>query len=171
MSTQTIPMPIAANTPPSTAAPSDATPPFMPVILAGLLPGVALLFGIGLLGKLLEHGFTVLRAEHHLRLPQIEYVLWAIILGLLISNTVGVARIFLPGMATYELWLKLGIWLVCALFLLQDVLHIGGLSLLLVAVELVLSLSVMTLLGRIFRLPPKLTSLLAIGSSICGVDM
>ena len=56
-----------------------------------------------------------------------------------------------------------------ARFLLQDVLHIGGLSLLLVAVELVLSLSVMTLLGRIFRLPPKLTSLLAIGSSICGV--
>ena len=51
----------------------------------------------------------------------------------------------------------------------QDVLHIGGLSLLLVAVELVLSLSVMTLLGRIFKLPPKLTSLLAIGSSICGV--
>jgi uncharacterized integral membrane protein (TIGR00698 family) len=27
----------------------------------------------------------------------------------------------------------------------------------------------MTLLGRIFKLPPKLTSLLAIGSSICGV--
>ena len=169
MSTQTIPMPIAANTPPSSAAPSDATPPFTPVTLAGLLPGVALLFGIGLLGKLLEHGFTVLRTEYHLRLPQIEYVLWAIILGLLISNTVGVARIFLPGMATYELWLKLGIVLVGARFLLQDVLHIGGLSLLLVAVELVLSLSVMTLLGRIFRLPPKLTSLLAIGSSICGV--
>jgi len=42
-------------------------------------------------------------------------------------------------------------------------------SLGLVAIELVLSLTVMTLLGRIFRLPPKLTSLLAIGSSICGV--
>ena len=42
-------------------------------------------------------------------------------------------------------------------------------SLVLVAVELILSLTVMTLLGRIFRLPPKLTSLLAIGSSICGV--
>lgn len=39
----------------------------------------------------------------------------------------------------------------------------------LVAVELILSLSVMTLLGRIFKLPPKLISLLAIGSSICGV--
>ena len=122
-----------------------------------------------MLGKLLEHGFTVLRVEHHLLLPQIEYVLWAIIIGLIVSNSVGIAPVFRPGVATYELWLKLGIVLVGARFLLQDVLHIGGLSLGLVAVELLLSLSVMTLLGKIFRLPPKLTSLLAIGSSICGV--
>nr|WP_218892079.1 putative sulfate exporter family transporter [Granulicella arctica] len=133
------------------------------------LPGIALLFAIGLLGKLLEHLFTVLRVSYHLLMPQIEYVLWAIILGLIISNTVGVGRIFRPGVATYELWLKLGIVLIGARFLMQDVLHIGGLSLGLVAVELILSLSVMTLLGRIFNLPPKLTSLLAIGSSICGV--
>lgn len=110
-----------------------------------------------------------MRAEHHLLFPQIDYVLWAIILGLLISNSFGVARVFHPGVASYELWLKLGIVLVGARFLLQDVLHIGGFSLLLVGIELILSLSVMTLLGRIFRLPPKLTSLLAIGSSICGV--
>ncbi len=133
------------------------------------LPGIALLFGIGLLGKLLEQALMMLRTHYHLLLPQVEYVLWAIILGLLISNTMGLARIFRPGVATYELWLKLGIVLVGARFLLQDILHIGGLSLGLVAVELVLSLTVMTLLGRIFHLPPKLTSLLAIGSSICGV--
>ena len=111
----------------------------------------------------------LLRTQYHLSFPQIEYVLWAILVGLIVSNTLGVAAVFRPGVATYELWLKLGIVLVGARFLLQDVLHIGGLSLLLVAVELVLSLSVMTLLGRIFRLRPKLTSLLAIGSSICGV--
>lgn len=169
MSTQTIPMPAATDTPPSTTSPGDATGPLEPASLVGTLPGIALLFGIGLLGKLLEHAFTILRTQHHLRLPQIEYVLWAIILGLVVSNSVGVARIFRPGIATYELWLKLGIVLVGARFLLQDVLHIGGLSLGLVAVELILSLSVMTLLGRIFKLPPKLTSLLAIGSSICGV--
>ena len=167
MSTQTIPMPIAADIPSHPAAPSGSAAP--PVTLLATLPGIALLFAIGLLGKLLEHGFTVLRAQYHLLLPQIEYVLWAIILGLVISNLFGVAQIFRPGVATYELWLKLGIVLVGARFLLQDVLHIGGLSLLLVAVELILSLSVMTLLGRTFRLPPKLTSLLAIGSSICGV--
>jgi uncharacterized integral membrane protein (TIGR00698 family) len=149
--------------------PPAATAPSASRSLLGLLPGVVLLFGIGLLGKLLEFEFAVVRTQHHLLLPQIEYVLWAIILGLVISNTVGVPAIFRPGVATYELWLKLGIVLVGAQFLMQSVLHIGGLSLLLVAIELILSLSVMTLLGRIFQLPPKLTSLLAIGSCICGV--
>jgi uncharacterized integral membrane protein (TIGR00698 family) len=134
-----------------------------------MLPGIALLFAIGIAGKFLQNSAGILDARFGIHFPHIEYVLWAIILGLLISNIVGVARIFRSGVATYELWLKLGIVLVGARFLLQDVLHIGGLSLILVAVELVLSLSVMTLLGRIFRLPPKLTSLLAIGSSICGV--
>lgn len=129
-----------------------------------------MLFGIGLLGKLLEHTFTRLRASHPgVPFPHLEYVLWAILLGLAIGNTVGVAPFLRAGVATYELWLKLGIVLVGARFLLQDVLHIGGLSLALVAVELILSLSMMHLLGRLFRLPPKLTSLLAIGSSICGV--
>ena len=38
------------------------------------------------------------------------------------------------------------------------------------AIELGLSIALMTWLGRAFRLSPKLTSLLAIGSSICGVS-
>lgn len=137
--------------------------------IARLLPGTALLFGIGLAGKGLEDLCTWLRATHHVPAPRVEYVLWAIVLGLLLSNVAIVPRIFRPGIATYELWLKLGIVLVGAKFLFADMLHLGGLSVLLVFVELALSLTVMTLLGRIFRLGPKLTSLLAIGSSICGV--
>jgi len=150
--------------------PVSAPAPSLSARFLRVLPGVALLFGIGLLGKLLEHSSVVLRATHPgIPFPHLEYVLWAIVLGLAVGNTVGVAPFFRPGVATYELWLKLGIVLVGARFLLQDILHIGGLSLALVAVELTLSLSMMHLLGRIFRLPPKLTSLLAMGSSICGV--
>jgi uncharacterized integral membrane protein (TIGR00698 family) len=134
-----------------------------------LLPGVALLFGIGVASKGLESLCNWLRVAHHLPAPHIEYVLWAILLGLLVANTVTLPRWLQPGIATYELWLKLGIVLVGAKFLLGDVAKIGGMSLLLVLVELALSLSVMTLLGKLFKLPPKLTSLLAIGSSICGV--
>lgn len=133
-----------------------------------LLPGIGLLFGLGLIGKLLEQAGKTLPA-HHIPFPHMEYVLWAIVIGLLLSNTIGIPRIFQPGVGTYELWLKLGIVLVGAKFVFGDILHLGGMTLVLVFIELVLSLSFMTLLGRLFGLKPKLTSLLAIGSSICGV--
>ena len=146
-----------------------AAPASRPRQLAALLPGTLLLFGIGLAGKLLEAISLYLSNTRHIPVPHIEYVLWAIILGLLISNVFTIPEIFRPGVATYELWLKLGIVLVGAKFLIGDVLHLGGMSLVLVFIELALSLTVMTFLGKIFGLPPKLTSLLAIGSSICGV--
>lgn len=135
---------------------------------AALLPGIALLWTIGLAGKGLESLGLYLRAHHHY-FPHMEYVLWAILLGLAVSNLIRIPDLFAPGIATYELWLKLGIVLVGAKFVFADVLKLGGLSLVLVFIELALSLTVMTLLGKLFKLPPKLTSLLAIGSSICGV--
>lgn len=156
--------PAIPHPPPPAASSVHPRPPWW-----DLLPGTALLFGIGFAGKGLESLCTNLRRVHHLPAPRIEYVLWAILLGLFLSNVLSMPKIFKPGIATYELWLKLGIVLVGAKFLFADMLHLGGLSLALVFVELALSLTVMTLLGRVFRLPPKLTSLLAIGSSICGV--
>jgi len=50
------------------------------------------------------------------------------------------------------------------------VLKLGGFSLVLVGIEVVVSILFMTALGRIFKLKPKLTTLLAVGSSICGVS-
>ena len=108
--------------------------------------------------------------SHHWTFPNIEYVLWAIVLGLLISNTIGVPNIFRAGVATYEFWLKAGIVLLGARFLLGDVLKLGGVSLVLVAVEIFGAIAFMTFLGRIFGLKPKLSSLLAVGSAVCGVS-
>src|SRR6266478_3829196 len=135
-----------------------------------LLPGVALLFAIGYLGKVAETLVKDYGKAHHLALPNIEYVLWAILIGLVISNTVGVAQVFRPGVATYDFWLKAGIVLLGARYLLGDVLKLGGVSLGLVVIELAVAIGIMTVLGRWFKLKPKLTSLLAVGSSICGVS-
>ncbi|HEX2329826.1 MAG TPA: putative sulfate exporter family transporter [Candidatus Angelobacter sp.] len=135
-----------------------------------LLPGVALLAIVGMGGKLLEQSIARYSKAHHLVLPNIEYVLWAIGIGLLISNVFGVAEIFKPGIATYEFWLKSGIVLLGSRFILADVFKLGAVSLVLVLVELGLSIALMTLLGRVFKLSPKLTTLLAVGSSICGVS-
>src|SRR5271163_2739829 len=135
-----------------------------------LIPGVLLLAAIGYAGKLLEQNVGKYAKAHHWVFPNIEYVLWAILLGLLISNTVGVPEIFRTGVATYEFWLKAGIILLGARFLLGDILKLSGISLLLVAIAFTLSLAFMTWLGRVFRLGPKLTTLLAVGSSVCGVS-
>lgn len=144
--------------------------PAEPSTLLGLLPGIALLAVVGYAGKFVEHFINTYGKTHHLVLPNIEYVLWAILFGILIANTVGLPRIFRAGVATYEFWLKAGIILLGARFILGDVLKLGGISLVLVFVAFSLSLTFMTWLGRIFNLGPQLTTLLAVGSSVCGVS-
>jgi uncharacterized integral membrane protein (TIGR00698 family) len=135
-----------------------------------VIPGVLLLAAVGYAGKLLERNVGTYAKAHHWTFPNIEYVLWAILIGLAISNTVGVPQIFRSGVATYEFWLKAGIVLLGSRFLLGDVLKLGGVSLALVAIEIVGAIAFMTFLGRAFGLRPKLTSLLAVGSAVCGVS-
>jgi uncharacterized integral membrane protein (TIGR00698 family) len=152
---------------PNLAAPTQVS---APARAAGLIPGILLLAAVGYAGKFIEQFIAHYGKAHHLVLPNIEYVLWAILIGLAISNTIGVPAIFRAGVATYEFWLKAGIVLLGARFLLGDVQKLGGVSLLLIAIELALALTFMTYLGRAFKLRPKLVSLLAVGSSICGVS-
>jgi uncharacterized integral membrane protein (TIGR00698 family) len=155
----------------SIALPQTQTPPIsLSNKFLRLLPGVALLAAIGFAGKLLERNINAYAKAHHFPFPNIEYVLWAILIGLVISNVFGLAEIFKPGIATYEFWLKAGIVLLGARFLLGDVAKLGGVSLLLVAIEIAGSLAFMTWLGRLFKLKPKLTTLLAVGSAVCGVS-
>jgi len=135
-----------------------------------VLPGILLLTAVGYAGKLLEANVGKYAKSHHWTFPNIEYVLWAILIGLVISNTVGVPEVFRPGVATYEFWLKAGIVLLGSRFLLGDVLKLGRTSLALVGVEIIGAIAFMTFLGRLFGLKPKLTSLLAVGSAVCGVS-
>jgi uncharacterized integral membrane protein (TIGR00698 family) len=135
-----------------------------------LLPGILLLAAVGYGGKFMEQFIARYGKAHHLVLPNIEYVFWAILIGLIIANTVGVPEIFRRGVATYEFWLKTGIVLLGARFILGDIAKLGGISLALVFVEIALALAFMTWLGKRFHLAPKLVSLLAVGASVCGVS-
>lgn len=136
----------------------------------GLLPGILLLAAVGYAGKFIEQFIAQYGKAHHLILPNIEYVLWSIVIGLLIANTIGVPEVFRRGVGTYEFWLKTGIVLLGSRFILGDIAKLGGISLGLVFLEIVLALTFMTYLGKAFKLSPKLVTLLAVGSSICGVS-
>ena len=137
---------------------------------ARLIPGVALLGAIGYAGKLLEKNVGAYAKAHHWVFPNIEYVLWAILIGLTISNTVGVPAIFRAGVATYEFWLKAGIVVLGARFVLGDIAKLGALSLVQILVDMAVAGTVIILAARAFGLSGKLGSLLAIGTSICGVS-
>ena len=67
----------------------DASPAFGRRLVE-LAPGIALLLAIGYSGKLIEQTIAAYGKANHLALPNIEYVLWAIVIGLIIANTVGV---------------------------------------------------------------------------------
>src|ERR1700691_3890828 len=133
-----------------------------------VVPGVLLLAAIGYAAKMLERSINTYAKVHHWIFPNIEYVLWAILIGLVISNTLAIPKVFQAGIATYEFWLKLGIVLLGARFEIADVLKICGISLAIGVIEIALSLVLFAYLGKLFKLKPKLTTLLAVESSICG---
>ncbi len=134
------------------------------------VPGILLLIAVGLLGKYAQIWWNALAKHEHWHAPDIEYVLWAIVIGLLITNTIGLHRIFRPGVQTYEFWLKIGIVTLGARFALGDIVKLGGLSLIQILVDMTVAGAIIILAARAFGLSGKLGSLLAIGTSICGVS-
>jgi uncharacterized integral membrane protein (TIGR00698 family) len=134
------------------------------------VPGVLLLIAIGLLGKYAQVGWNALAKHEHWTVPDIEYVLWAILIGLLITNTIGVHPIFRPGVQTYEFWLKIGIVALGSRFVLGDIAKLGATSLVQILVDMTVAGAIIIFAARLFGLSGKLGSLLAIGTSICGVS-
>ena len=147
---------------------SEAT--FTSTNLLAYVPGVLLLIVVGLLGKYAQIGWNALAKHEHWTVPDIEYVLWAILIGLLITNTVGLHPIFRPGVQTYEFWLKVGIVALGSRFILGYVLKLGGTSLIQILVDMTVAGAIILGAARLFGLSGKLGSLLAIGTSICGVS-
>ena len=134
------------------------------------LPGLLLLLAVGVIGTYAQTGLRTVGKATGSALPDIEYVLWAIVLGLVIRNTVGVPGVFRPGVATYEFWLRIGIVLLGARFLLGDLAKLGAFSLVLILIDMAVATTVILLVGKAFGLGGKLSTLLAVGTSICGVS-
>lgn len=127
--------------------------------LLEMIPGIVLLFVIGYASKYIASF-----------IPHMDYILIAIALGMAISNIFGIHDVFVPGVNTYELWLKTGIVFLGAKLALGNVLSLGATGLILVVLEIIIAITSVTWLSRKFGLPEKTGSLLAIGVGICGVS-
>jgi uncharacterized integral membrane protein (TIGR00698 family) len=126
-------------------------------------------------GLLLAVGVAIAARLLHKLIPgpmfnkAISDILIAVLLGLLIRNAAGVSASCDAGIK-FALGhiLRLGIILLGLRLSLQDVTATGGAALLLVFTCIAVALLTAYLIGRLFKIPPRLTTLIGVGTSICG---
>lgn len=128
--------------------------------LRKLLPGLVVLGAIGVLSRAISE-FAV----------DVNYLILAIAIGVLVGNTIGVPSWAEAGVGTHKLWLEAGIVMMGARLVLWKLVDAGPMLLVLVPTFVIISLTFMELLSRnFFGLSEKLSTLLATGMSICGVS-
>ncbi|MFC2176817.1 YeiH family protein [Actinomycetota bacterium] len=99
----------------------------------------------------------------------VSFILVAIVLGMVIRNTVGLKDMFAPGVAfTLKKVLRLGIILLGIRLSILDVLEIGGFGIPIVVGAVLTGLLVATAATRWLGLSDRLGTLIAIGTGICG---
>ncbi|WP_254533971.1 YeiH family protein [Natrinema gelatinilyticum] len=125
-----------------------------------LLPGLLLLLVIGVTARLLASA-----------IPAANVLIITIILGLITGNTYGIPDWATAGVGTHKIWLKVGIVVMGASVALDRVVAAGPTILLLAVVTVATTVLVVELLARfVFSIHEETGSLLAAGSSICGVS-
>lgn len=122
--------------------------------------------GLTFLG--LAAGLSVWAAS---RMPYIDSLILAIVVGALIANTIGLPNWVSPGVETHSFFLKTGIVLLGSQIALGQVLKRGPIILLLVTATVLGGVLFVEVLSRsLLPVDKKTGSLLAAGSSICGVS-
>jgi uncharacterized integral membrane protein (TIGR00698 family) len=151
-----------------------------------LLVGLLLLATIGVIGvkespRLFVLGFPIvfllaflslLIAKHDIIGKQygLEFALWALLLGLLINNTIGTPK-WLQAAAKTELFIKIGLVIFGAEILFQKILVAGAYGIIQAVIVVVSVFYFSYLLAtRVFKIDKRFAAVLSSGVSICGVS-
>ncbi|MBX0297478.1 YeiH family protein [Haloarcula nitratireducens] len=125
-----------------------------------LAPGLAVLLGIAGIARVLGNS-----------IPALSPLIVAIALGATLANTVGVPDWARPGLNTHSLFLETGIVLLGVRLTLGELAQTGPIVLGLATGVVVFGVLYMELvIGRLFAIRQRTTSLLAAGASVCGVS-
>lgn len=123
-------------------------------------PGIVLLLTIGFVGRAIASV-----------VPGLNHLILVILIGLIVGNTIGTQSWAESGAGTHKLWLEAGIVLMGASIAVDQVVAAGPqLVLLIVGMISFILFTVEILSRKLFDIPEKVGSLLAAGSSICGVS-
>ena len=127
-------------------------------------PLVALLGAVGLMALI-----ALLAAAVDAAVPAISAVIVAIVLGIAVRNTIGLAPALRPAVAlTSKRALQLGIILLGTGLSVAAVLQTGGQAFVAIVLSVLVTLATVAALARRFGVPRDLAVLIAAGTAICG---
>jgi uncharacterized integral membrane protein (TIGR00698 family) len=156
----------------------------IPLVMLALGLGAMLAVGIRIMrgdwrrfvaGYLVIFGLAILAfavaGQQSVKAWGLEYVLWALALGLIVANTIGTPAWLLAG-ARSELFIKTGLVLLGAEILFSEILRLGAPGLIVAWGVTPTVILFMWFYGtRWLRLPSKrLTIIIAAATSVCGVS-
>lgn len=132
----------------------------------GRFGGIVRRFGPGLLATLIAAGVSVLVGR---LVPNLSPLLVAIVLGVMWRNLIGTPAAWAPGVQfSAKKLLRTGIVLLGLQVSLDEVLGLGGWTILLVVAAVSITFLVTLLVGRMLGVPLAQRILIASGFSICG---
>jgi uncharacterized integral membrane protein (TIGR00698 family) len=136
--------------------------------LGTVAPGLLIALGLAYLGHLLSLLFGHLL--HYDKSP-ISPIMLAVVLGLVIRNSVGVPKVYEPGLRLcLKTILRLGIVMLGLGLGVQAVAKVGLIGLPIIVCCIATALLAVTFINRALGLPKRLGTLIAVGTSICGVS-
>ncbi|MBM3865240.1 MAG: putative sulfate exporter family transporter [Verrucomicrobia bacterium] len=127
-----------------------------------LLPGFAAVFGLAMAAQVFA-GHAAIEALG------LEHVIFSLLLGLLVSNTVGVPKWLSPAVRT-EFYIKTGLVILGSSLLFQEILQAGALGLVQAVLVVAAVWAFAFWLARRLRVDDEFAAMLSTAVSICGVS-
>ncbi|MEN2986230.1 MAG: putative sulfate exporter family transporter [Thermodesulfovibrionaceae bacterium] len=134
----------------------------MGVKLGGFIVGFPLVFALGWISRVIAGNYTI-------HSWGVEYVLWCLVIGLVISNVIGVPQ-WLRSVIQTEFFIKSGLVILGSSILFEEILKAGSLGLI-QAFLVVISVWYLTFwIAKKLKVDDEFAAVLASGVSICGVS-
>lgn len=152
----------------------EARPGLLAMLVIALfceLPGIPWPFTIHALLKYIDEVLPPIYGKGlFVDLLHFNYVLIALVAGIVIRNVIGVPRSWEPGLSYSSVFMNTAIVMLGSQYLLRDLVRIGTVAVALMVVFVFGAAALVIFLGRLFRVNDALTGVLAAGFSSCGVS-
>jgi uncharacterized integral membrane protein (TIGR00698 family) len=100
----------------------------------------------------------------------LNYVFLGIILGMIVTNTMGIPKWASSGIKTSRFVLKMGVITLGSMYSILELAKLGQISLVMIAFFVMGTVILVLMLGKIFNTPKSMTGVLATGVGVCGVS-